>query len=301
MQEAAIDSQTITRIDKRSGLSHQELLAEYVAPGRPVVLTDAAQRWPALGKMTPEFMRDTYGHLVKQMSDGRQYTVAEYVELMLRSTPAQPAPYPFNFNIEKTMPELLADMQPQLAYGHADRIHHPLLPRFMLRGTEVYELFMGGNGAGFPYLHYDALCMNTQITQLYGAKEFILYAPDQTPYLYPKADNAKVSQVDTHQPDYDRFPRFREARPVRVTVEQGETILFPTGWWHTTRIHEPSISMGRAHLSEVNWQAYVEDVYALRRQRHPLVAALTRQYGRLLGRYMDRQERATAEMLKVEG
>ena len=32
-------------IDKRSNLSQQELLNEYVKPGRPVVLTDVARRW----------------------------------------------------------------------------------------------------------------------------------------------------------------------------------------------------------------------------------------------------------------
>ncbi|RZK15592.1 MAG: cupin-like domain-containing protein [Hymenobacter sp.] len=280
----------LATIDKRSGLSQRELLAEYTEPGRPVVLTDATRHWPAMGKFTPAFFKQQYGHLTKKIN-GQAYSLAEVADLILTSTPENPAPYPFNLNIERYFPELLADMQPEVVFGKSDRLKHPLLPKLMLRGTEVYELFLGGNGAGFPYLHFDALCMNTQITQLYGSKEFILYSPEQTPYLYPRPDNAKISQVNTTAPDYERFPLFRQATPLSVLVEEGETILFPAKWWHTTKMHEPSISMGRAHLNERNWAAFNQDNFELRRQKHPAVALATLAYGKVLGHLLDFQNK----------
>ena len=283
-------SPPLTTIDKRSGLSQRELLAEYIEPGLPVVLTDATRHWGAMGKFTPAFFKKQYGHLTKTIN-GQTYSMAEVADLILTSSPENPAPYPFNLNIERHFPELLADMQPEVIFGKSDRLKHPLLPKLMLRGTEVYELFLGGNGAGFPYLHFDALCMNTQITQLYGSKEFILYSPDQTPYLYPRPDNAKVSQVNTKAPDYESFPLFRQAKPVSVMVEEGETILFPAKWWHTTRIHEASISMGRAHLNERNWTAFNQDNFELRRQKHPAVALATLAYGKVLGHLLDFQNK----------
>ena len=279
-----------TFLDKRGSISRQNLLDEYLTPGIPVVLTDAARDWPAMGKFTPDFFKRQYGHLTKEIK-GQPYTLAEVVDLILTSTPENPAPYPCNLNVEKYFPELLRDMRPELAFGKLDRIKHPLLPRLMLRGTEVYEIFLGGNGAGFPYLHFDALCMHTQITQLYGAKEFILYSPAQTPYLYPRPENPKVSQVDTSAPDLKKFPLFGQATPLRVVVEEGETILFPTGWWHTTKIHGPSISLGRAHLSGTNWAAFNQDNFELRRRKHFTVALATLAYGKVLGLLLDMQEK----------
>ena len=279
-----------TSLDKRGIISRQDLLDEYLTPGIPVVLTDAARDWPAMGKFTPDFFKRQYGHLTKEIK-GQPYTLAEVVDLILTSTPENPAPYPCNLNVEKYFPELLRDMRPELAFGKLDRIKHPLLPRLMLRGTEVYEIFLGGNGAGFPYLHFDALCMHTQITQLYGAKEFILYSPAQTPYLYPRPENPKVSQVDTSAPDLKKFPLFGQATPLRVVVEEGETILFPTGWWHTTKIHGPSISLGRAHLSGTNWAAFNQDNFELRRRKHFAVALATLAYGKVLGLLLDMQEK----------
>jgi len=286
----------LTSIDKRSKISQRELMAEYIEPGIPVVLTDVAQQWGAMGKFTPEFFKSKYGHLIKEIK-GKTYTVAEVVDRIMVSSPKNPAPYPCNLNIQKYFPELLEELKPEVVFGKSDRVKHPLLPKLMLRGTEVYELFLGGNGASFPYLHVDALFLHTQITQLYGAKDFILYSPDQAAYMYPKAENRKVSQVDILNPDYEKFPLFRKAKPIRVTVEEGETILFPTKWWHTTQIHEPSVSVGRVHLNAWNWADFTQDNYDLRKKNHPAVALATLAYGKVLGCLMDVQEKLSAPAL----
>jgi hypothetical protein len=286
-------STSLTSIDKRSKISRRELIAEYLEPGIPVVLTDAAQEWGAMGKITPAFFKKKYGHFTKEIK-GKSYTVAEVIDLIESSTPEKPAPYPCNLNIEKLFPELMKDLKPEIVCGKSDRVKHPLLPKLMLRGTEVYELFLGGRGASFPYLHVDALFLHTQITQLYGSKDFILYAPDQAAYMYPKDENKKVSQVDIFNPDYEKYPLFRKAKAVKVTVEEGETILFPTKWWHTTQIHEPSISVGRVHLNAWNWDDFTRDNYELRKKNHPAVALATLAYGKVLGRLMDIQEKLNA-------
>lgn len=280
----------LTAIDKRSNISRQELLAEYIEPGIPVVLTDATRHWSAMKKFTPEFFKANYGTLSKEIK-GKTYTMAEVVDRIKVSSTKNPAPYPFNLNIEKFFPELLAEVKPEIIFGKSDRIKHPLLPSMMLRGTEVYELFLGGKGASFPFLHIDALFLHTQITQLYGSKDFILYSPDQTPYLYPMAENKKVSEVDVFNPDYEKHPLFKKATPVRVTVEEGETILFPTKWWHTTQIHEPCISVGRVHLNEWNWADFTQDNYDLRKKYQPAVALAMLAYGKALGHLLSMQEK----------
>jgi len=286
----------ITSIDRRSNLSRKELIEQYVEKGIPVVLTDEAVKWPGMGKITPDFFKNKYGHLVKEIK-GKKYTVAEYVDLMLASTPENPAPYPCNLNVKDNFPELLAEITPDILYSKSDRVNHPLLPKFLLGSTEVYEFFLGGNGTSFPYLHVDVLFLHTQITQLWGSKEFFLYPPDQSAYMYPRADNPKASQVNPFKPDYEKFPLFKKAKSLTITVQQGETILFPTGWWHTTQIHEPCISLGRVQLNASNWDAFINDNYDLWKYFHPNVAKLAgpvRLYGRALGKLMNLQEKFMA-------
>ncbi|GAB3998421.1 hypothetical protein GCM10028807_46050 [Spirosoma daeguense] len=290
-------SRTITQIDKRSNISRKELIAEYIEPAIPVVLTDATRDWKAMGKLTPEFFKKNYGHISKEIK-GVTYTLPEYVDLMLASTPEKPAPYPFNIDMRQYVPELLGDIQPEILYGKSDRVNHPLLPKFMLNATHVYELFFGGNGGFFPFLHVDALFLHTQITQLYGSKEFFLYPPDQAIYMYPREDNDKISQIDAFNPDFEKFPLFEKAKPLRITVEEGETILFPTRWWHTTKIHEPCISVGRVQLNAANWGDFTDDIYKLWSRLHPghpklAVPALI--YNKLVGQVMNIQEKFAAQ------
>jgi histone arginine demethylase JMJD6 len=292
-----IDTETITRatptplsIDKRDSISRKEFIKDYVEASKPVVLTQAAKSWKAMGKYTPQYFKEKYGDRKKTIK-GVEYTFADLIDRIMNSTPQNPAPYPFNLNIELDIPELKEDIRPELSFGKIDRINHPLVPRFMLRGTALYEIFFGGNGSSFPYLHYDMLYMNTQATQVYGSKEFILFPPEQGKYLYPKADNPKLSPIDVFNPDYEKYPLYRNAQPLRVTVLEGETLFFPTRWWHSTRIYEPSITIGRAQLNGVNWNLYLVDEFKMWEKKSKLLAYAMMGYGKFAGTVMDIQEK----------
>lgn len=277
-------------VDKRSNLSRKEFINEYVIPSKPVVITDATRDWKAIGKYTPDFFKTNYGHIEKEIG-GVKIKMADYIDRMLTSTPENPAPYPFNFNIEKVFPELMGDFQPQLFYGKSDRVRNPLMPKSFLKGTEVHEFFLGGNGSSFPFLHIDAMFLHTQITQLYGDKEFYLFSPDQSPYMYPREDKPKISSVrNIFNVDYEKYPLFKNTQASTVMVYPGETVFFPTGWWHTTLIHSPSISYGRVQLNAANWNNFVGDNYTLWKKYHPGLAPLLNAYGLGLGKLMDLQE-----------
>ena len=277
-------------IEKRDTISREEFIRDYVMASKPVILTKAALPWKAIGKITPGYIKEKYGHLKKTIKEV-EYTYAELIDRIMHSTPQNPAPYPFNVNIEETFPEILQDIKPELAYGKIDRINHPLVPRYMMYGTEVYELFFGGNGSSFPFLHFDELYMHTQITQIYGSKEFILFSPEQTKYLYPKPENPKISPIDVFNPDYEKYPLFRDAQALRVNLLQGETLFFPTGWWHSTQIHEPSITFGRAQLNGINWNLFVEDEFKVWKRKSVFLAVPMLIYGKLVGQLMNLQEK----------
>lgn len=72
-----------------------------------------------------------------------------------------------------------------------------------------------------------------------GRRRFTLFPREQFRNLYlGPVDNTPagraVSMVDFHAPDFERFPRFREALDHAHTaeLEAGDAIFIPSMWWH---------------------------------------------------------------------
>jgi hypothetical protein len=51
-----------------------------------------------------------------------------------------------------------------------------------------------------------------------------------------------MCRVATDSTDLAKFPLFRLARPVTVTLAPGEALLLPTGWYHEVLALESSVS-----------------------------------------------------------
>lgn len=76
-----------------------------------------------------------------------------------------------------------------------------------------------------------------------------MYDPSQAPYL----TNGERS-VDIEAPDQQAFPDFSHARAtVRDTLEPGEILLVPAGWYHHFKSVSDSISLtwNFVHLSRL--------------------------------------------------
>ena len=260
-------------IDRRRALTHAEFLTDYCIPRRPVVLSDAIEAWPAASRWTPEYFATRVGHRDVTV-DGATYTVAHLVDLIADSSPEAPAPYLRAQKVVDVFPELAGDLEPPPHYGQPNWAESRLLPPSMRRGR-LHEILLGGRGAGFHVLHYDKDHLHAFVSQLYGDKEFFLYAPDQTPFLYPKASAPNQSSVDIFRTDPQRHPRFREAQQVTFTLGPGDTIFVPAGWWHTTRMPGASISVTWNMVNHTNWADVTADTQArvLAKTNAPVAAA----------------------------
>jgi hypothetical protein len=72
-----------------------------------------------------------------------------------------------------------------------------------------------------------------------GRRRFTLFPPSQTPNLYPgpfelTLAGPPVSMVRLDDPDFDKYPRFREAMDAALTADlsPGDALYLPYFWWH---------------------------------------------------------------------
>lgn len=103
--------------------------------------------------------------------------------------------------------------------------------------THWKMLLIAEAGAGM-FNHQDTLRTASWQVQLLGSKRWHLCAPSQNRFLYRAGD------VDTFQPDYDRFPLFRNASCQQVTLRPGDLLYYPPDYWHQTEaLDTPTVSI----------------------------------------------------------
>ena len=267
-------------VDKRERLSRREFLHDYVLKGRPVILTDAAQGWGALSKWTPAFFRERYGSKqVPVFERKRAVTVKamvrmeEYINEILASSSQSHAKYLFSLRIPKEFPELLGDLEPRPLHWDPNWLDSkyllPGMSRFKLRNITGLEMNIGGAGSVFPFLHYDDLLTQTFITQVHGRKEWIMYEPSDTPFMYPSEEEGNISQVPMEEDiDLCKFPLYAQATPIRFVLEEGEMLYGAPGWWHVTRALTPSIAVVLSTANGPIWSKVTKASFQRARQ-HP--------------------------------
>jgi hypothetical protein len=252
-------------IDRVSGLAHGELVRRYVDRLRPVVVTDAIGHWKALSRWTPEFFGDRYGD-VPVVIDKATWKLRDYIQAILAADPKTPPPYLRNTLLEKWIPELMADITPLPLCVAPNWLESRIWPtRESLRYLEIY---IGGTGAQFPVLHYDGLHTHAWLMQVHGTKRYVVYPPEQAPYLYPRSgvESNKSSIPDLERADLGRFPLFAKATPTVFDLNPGESLFVPSGWWHTVKILSPSITISVNAANRPNWTAFVADWVGSKRE-----------------------------------
>jgi|HigsolmetaAR204D_1030405.scaffolds.fasta_scaffold00171_3 hypothetical protein len=74
---------------------------------------------------------------------------------------------------------------------------------------------------------------------LVGRRRFTLFPPEQVENLYPgplepTPGGQVVTMADIHAPDFERFPKLREALAAAevAELEPGDVLFYPALWWH---------------------------------------------------------------------
>lgn len=245
----------------RDALPYEDFVRDYVRRNRPVVVRDAAADWPALQKWTPQYFKQRFPDKPVQVSYRENIPFAEFIDRVEASTVDRPGPYMYRLFLHENLPEVVGDLFPQNPYAFPRRLASPLMPEYWRRPDGYLKLLIGGVGGGFPVLHFDTENAHATVTEIYGDKEFILFAPEDGAYLYPSPLQANHSRIkDPTAPDLDEFPLAARATCRRVVLHPGDMVFVPCGWWHTARVMTPSISVGMNLLDRSNWDGFVDEV-----------------------------------------
>lgn len=242
-------------------LSYDDFLARYAHAGRPVVITGVAADWPAMRKWTPEHFRERFGPKSVAIGYDRNLPFDEFIDQVLASSPEHPGPYMYRSFLHEVLPELLPDVIPQNKYAFPRRYASPLMPEAWRRPDGYLKLLVGGVGSKFPVMHFDGDNAYAAITQIHGEKEFVVFPPEDTPYVYPKKFVPNHSMVDDPVlQDRERFPLLARASLHRTVLGPGDMIFVPARWWHAARAITTSISVCTNMLDGSNWDGFVEEV-----------------------------------------
>jgi len=224
---------------ERQGFDRELFDREYREPGRPVIFRGAASSWPAVRSWTPAYFAEKFGGMEIEPSVGlpdtevpyqyrdgdyrRSMTVAQFVDLM------------------KGGNRCYVDQVSITRYPGVDGEYH-----FDTLGPNDLKdvvLWMGSNTRSG--LHYDYV--DNFFAQVHGSKVVILAAPEEARNLHVFSDCHTKSQVAPQHPDLARFPRFARATLLQATLEPGDVLYLPKGWWHYFASSESSISLACWH------------------------------------------------------
>ena len=178
------------------------------------------------------------------------HTLGEYLEAF--EAGGIELPYLRHLSVNRAMPELRRGIKHPREFG-TNWASHPLLDR--LSGP---EFFIGQQGTTFGNIHQDQVNVHVGFVQLQGEKLFVVFPPEDSPYLdvfegreFPyQLRNSRVRYADLK--NYAKFPLLRKTHPRYIRLRAGQALFLPADWWHTTWNISDSVSYSVRVLNASN-------------------------------------------------
>jgi Cupin-like domain len=234
-------------VSEYSGVDTVKFRDQIFPLGQPAVLRGIVRQWPAVqqGSLSPQAMCD----YLLGMRQGNVVSLATAPpaikgRLFYREDLQGPNFERHSIALASGLQTLLSyvdDPEPPTLYMEAARLAE-CLPDFaasnrleLLDDSIAPRIWIGN--AVTVQTHYDFLSNIACVVA--GRRRFTLFPPEQLPNLYPGPPDmtpagVPLSMVQLENPDFKRYPRFKEAlEAARVAeLEPGDALFIPYGWWH---------------------------------------------------------------------
>jgi hypothetical protein len=271
------------QIERKCKVSPGDIASEHLAGiGKPVIITDATEHWPARTKWSFEFFKTAYGSdvatawLGRGSSTGKLTTLSTYIDFLDEPSidlpgiwigadigkDGRPPPtvqgqatspfYLFGWYAFKQHPELYDDIAPP-PYFVADWVSalNPTVRRVFewTSEREYTGVYIGPEGS-LSALHRDYWNTHGYLAQIQGRKRAILFSPEDSHFLYG-------GRVDPEQPNFEQFPLFDCATAYEGVIGPGDILLTPANWWHHVRGLEKSITVSHNFFNDANFTEHM--------------------------------------------
>ena len=229
----------LQEIERVSSISKSDFYSKYVKRQIPVVVEKLTEDWPAYHKWNFEYIAKVAGEKIVPLYDDRPVShkdkfneahakmkMSDYISLLQ----SKPTNYRiFLYNLMKEVPQLKSDFR------------WPAIGLRLIK--QLPMLFFGGENSKV-FIHYDIDYSNILHFHFQGKKRCVLFAPDQTKYLY-KVPHALISRedIDFDNPDFEKFPALKQAKGYVADLSHGEMLYMPEGYWHYMKYVTPGFSM----------------------------------------------------------
>jgi hypothetical protein len=163
----------------------------------------------------------------------------EYID-MIKDGPA--AWRIFLFNIFEHAPQLTKDFT---------------WPEHLMKGfVKRYPMLFTGGKTSITHMHFDIDLSHILHTQFLGRKRVLLFPHEEQHKLYRKpfevlslADFSNYYK-NNGTPDYENFPALKYANGYDVTLEHGDTLFMPAGYWHHMEYIDSGFAMSLRALQD---------------------------------------------------
>ncbi|WP_026775473.1 cupin-like domain-containing protein [Polaribacter sp. Hel_I_88] len=232
-------SLNLSQIDRVETITKQDFIKNYFKPQKPVVIERFIEDWPAFSKWNLTYIKEVAGDKTVPLYDDRPVDfkdgfnephgtmkMADYVDLLKR----EPTKFRiFLWNVLKEVPVLQKDFK------------YPDFGLRLMKGLPM--LFFGGTDS-YTFMHYDIDLANIFHFHFEGKKEIILFDQQQNKHLY-KVPHALITRedIDFSNPDFEKWPALKKAKGYKTSLEHGQVLYMPEGYWHYMKYNTPGFSM----------------------------------------------------------
>ncbi|XP_073339016.1 bifunctional peptidase and (3S)-lysyl hydroxylase JMJD7 [Pagrus major] len=235
---------------------------DWIGPNKPCIIRNAFSHWPALSRWNPEYLREKVGSKAISvavtpngyadavsgdrfvMPEERRMSFSAVLDIIEGKVEAGGGVFYVQkqcSNLTEELPELTGDVEPHVSWMSDALGKLPDAVNFWL-----------GEASAVTSMHKDHY--ENLYCVISGEKNFILLPPTDRPFIpygeyqpavYHQQDDGEFRVVDQSgsekvpwipldplDPDLERYPQYRRARPLRCSVKAGEMLYLPSLWFH---------------------------------------------------------------------
>lgn len=244
-------TQTVQKIREIHGIAPDAIpYDDLMATGQPAILKGVVRDWPLARASSPqqaaEYLKSFYQgrpvvvFIARPELKGRFGYTADVGRLDFESSRGH-----LNEYLDRVLAHLGDDNAPSYYIGSTDvdrylpgfRAHNDLVlnhPMFA-ESPPMVSAWIGNRTTALAHhdmSHNIACC-------LVGRRRFTLFPPEQVENLYPgplepTPGGQVVTMANIHAPDFERFPKLRDALAAAQVgeLEPGDILFYPALWWH---------------------------------------------------------------------